>query len=229
MQTTLITAFGSSGTGFLASTLARSQYVIADHEGNPKRHRHKIGIEAANKWYHTRAMQCRKSGKTGYIDVNGHLRYRMLEYKVDKYAIILRDWRDILKSWAGHWGKGHELYSEQWVASVWAEIMRRAWLNHVQATVEVFTEYIESGMPQIHFSRMTTDINYLKNLCFEFGAIDVAEALEPGDLARKVNRHNPEVLAQRVERYEDIPALIREPFEALTNEFNKKYVLPYVD
>lgn len=218
MNNFLIVGFGSSGTRFLAETLNRSQYIEVAHEDNPfKRPR---DVKQANTWYERRVDALARKNLAGYGDVNGFLRYRLREYVPGwRKAIILRDWRDILKSWAWHWGRERD---GQWETRILAQIERRQWLRHVEQTVRIFEEDINAGIQVIDFSRMTGDVAYLSSLCFDFGAIDVQ--ITPDVLAKKVNEKN----RGRVEHYEEIPRSVRQPFDKITAAFNEKYILPYV-
>lgn len=215
MNSFLIVSMGSSGSRFLAELLNRSTHLDVTHEGNKYRHRTPEGIERANEWYKERKATAKANGQT-YGDVNSHMRYSLPHYDMENKAIILRDWREILLSWTSHWSQG----GQDWNRAK-AEIERRAWMDHVQRTIQCFERYLSAGYPVIDFHLMTTNLMHLQMILWRFGATDVKVTNE--DISQKVNSHNQ----GRLTNYEDIPRSIREPFDRITAVFNEKYILQH--
>lgn len=179
----LITGFGRSGTTFLQQIMNTSKNVTVEHE--PRKNRDE-------KWYDKYGKdsippEAAKSFKrNNYGEVNSRLRFFAHIFPVDKLGIIIRDPKDIFKSTMNRDKDPHKMAHDiHWAYSHFMSIPN--W------------HYID-------FKLMTTNKEYIKNVCNTFG---VSDAVIPDKLTR-VNTNKDELY----ETYDDLPKKIKNIFEA---------------
>jgi len=106
---------------------------------------------------YTRAVRARfhfRSTLGNYGEVNSYLRLQIIALRVDYKAIILRDPIQIFQSMYNR-GKPH--------------------LDHLNESLHCLDVAIQSGIPTIAFSRMTTDATYLEHVTHEAGILSPAQ------------------------------------------------------
>jgi len=174
----IISGMGGSGTVFLSQQMNKSKIWSVNHE---------------NKIDHTLpplSIVQPRFNQDYYGEVNGCLRAILLNLKVDKKAIILRDlWEIVLSSM-----NRRNIFED----GTW---------NKMVNGFEDLDRCLLAGIPIIWFNRMTTDLNYLYHILKFFDINDVP--LEELDLNKKnssTSVKNPmySSISQIKKRYTDL-------------------------
>jgi len=190
----VIAGLGSSGSRFLAKVMDRSQQWHVVHEGISQSF--DLGGETP-----LLAQLILDARPRFFGDVNGALLFHLLELRVGKRAVIIRNPRDMLLSW----------YCE-------AEgRLPASFFSFNAGGYFALDECIEHGVKCIRFERMVTDLDYLRRIIRYFGIRDVEPTEEM--LRTKVNAKRNAFCAS----YEDIDATTRMRFEKVAGAFTRTY------
>lgn len=155
MKDFIIAGMGRSGTRFLAENMNKSEKWTVIHEAG-RWHDMKRPVEEIQKRFH----------EDYYGEVNGYLRFVIDKIKCEKKGIILRNPVDIwlsITSWHNQ--------------ERWANRRKKKWNEDFRATIRAIPhllELAESGKYYvISFERMTTELEYLRDIFEYFGIDDV--------------------------------------------------------
>jgi len=190
----VIAGLGSSGTKFLAHTMNRSQQWQVVHMGVVQSFDFDGTTPVA-------AQPLLDERPQFFGDVNGMLLFHLLELRVGRKAVIIRNPRDTLLSWYCD-AKGR---------------LAPSFFSIYAGGYFALDECIEAGIPCIRFERMVSDPDYLQRILRYFGIVDVDITEET--LARKVNTKRNELC----ESYEAIDAMTRTRFERASGAFARNY------
>jgi hypothetical protein len=202
----IIAGLGGSGTKFLATMLNKSESWYVSHEGMR---------DNVKGWDVSHIHSCLEHKRTvqNYGDVNGFIRNKLhLIHNVDKKAIILRNTKDILRSWYDHW----QGWNTDKKVKEYANHRLYNLFVHTAWTVKNFEQYIKDGIKVIQFSKMVKDLDYLNDIVKWCGIDDLV--LQTEDV-KKINSHYKKRIT-----YEEIPERDRYLWENITENFNQKYV-----
>jgi hypothetical protein len=190
----VIAGLGSSGTKFLAHTMNRSQQWQVVHMGVVQSFDFDGTTPVA-------AQPILDERPLFFGDVNGMLLFHLLELRVGRKAVIIRNPRDTLLSWYCE-AKGR---------------LAPSFFSIYAGGYFALDECIEAGIPCIRFERMVSDPDYLQRILGYFGIVDVDITEET--LKRKVNTKRTALC----ESYEAIDEFTRTRFERASDAFARKY------
>ena len=200
----LVTAYGRSGTTFLARMMNRSKVWDVRHEprGSWDAGTHPVGHRMPN--HHGRPRKRMPVGiqqafdAPHYGEVNSYLRYWFRLIDGVRRGIIIRDPRDVVVSVANR----HPLpgpHIEDFV-HCWWELLRWSF---------------RASVLQIDFRRMTEDPQYLDGVLRHFDITDVH--ISADDVATKVNAGTRDTVAC----YADLPRGIRRRVDPLYEAYRR--------
>jgi len=202
----IIAGLGGSGTKFLATMLNKSENWNVRHEGM------RDNVEGWNVEHIEKCLQNKRTIEN-FGDVNGFVRNKLhLIKNVDKKAIILRDTKDILRSWYDHW----QGWNTDKKVKEYANHRLYNLFVHTAWTVKNFENYIKDGIKVIQFSEMVSNLDYLNEIIKWCEITDLV--LTQNDV-KKINSHYKKRIT-----YNEIPERDRFLWEQITEKFNKKYI-----
>jgi len=173
MKNFLITGFGRSGTLFLATVMNYSKKWTVLHEAGGYDDLKKNPIKSIQQRFN----------KDYYGEVNSYLRHRILQLKVSKKAIILRNPVDIWVSMANR--KKPKLWNGV--------------ILDLESSYNEFLQIQKAGIKFFLFDRMVTDLSYLQGI-FNYVGIDDMEVTKEMQ-AKKINI-NKEIKYRKLDEFE---------------------------
>lgn len=190
----VIAGLGSSGTKFLAQLMNRSARWHVVHMGICQ----SFDMDGTTP---VMAQPLLDARPRFFGDVNGLLLFHLLELRVGKKAVIIRDPRDTLLSWY----------------CVARGDLKPSFFSLYAGGYFALDECIEHGIRCIRFERMITDVGYLGRVIRYFGIRDVLPTAEL--LATRINAKRDAFC----ETYAAIDAPTRALFERAVGGFAQKY------
>lgn len=179
----LITCHGRSGSKFLATLMNRSRSWTVTHEAS-------VGDATLEKIQN-------RFDRDLYGDVSGHHRFHFRELRVKKRGIILRNPRDIFLSCYNR-GYSYERLMKSMERINWSWLHLNKWLQR------------DTSIRKIEFTKMTTDLNYVSEVCVFFGVKDID--FTSIDLSHKINTNKKEL--HRCDSFELLPSDIQERWKS---------------
>tara|TARA_R110000824_G_scaffold379800_1_gene571955 strand:+ start:83 stop:649 length:567 start_codon:yes stop_codon:yes gene_type:complete len=158
-----ITCHGRSGSQFLATLMNNSPLWTVTHEASG----HDRSIENIQKRFE----------RDWYGDVSGQHRYHFDKLRVKKRGIILREPRDIFLSCCN---RGYSYY----------RLMETIPKIHWSWGILNKRLEMDSSICKILFSKITTDLDYVQDVCLFFGIKDID--FSSIDLSNKINTNRKE-------------------------------------
>jgi hypothetical protein len=186
----LITGFGRSGTNFLSTVMNKSNQWTVNHEprGSYEEKLYKNMSSLDDKIIND-------FSKDNYGEVNSRMRFFFNDINVNKKGIILRDTKDIIKSVANRKSTNETIKLVGELNYFWK--LFNEWLSN------------DTTIFKIDFTKMTTDIIYLKNILTYFGVNDVI--VTENIINKKINTNSN----NKYKTYEDLPKTIRSEYDKL--------------
>jgi hypothetical protein len=199
----IVTGLGRSGTMFLAKVLNTSKAFRVRHETKGD------GDVGERLKLTLGELQGRLTGNVG--EVNHYAALLINDVKVDKKAIIVRDVRNVILSYANKWrrrkGDGKKF--------------KRFFVNKVprqQPLLESLDKGLTSGIHKIEFSKMVSDRSYLEDIANYLEVTGVR--WKKVDIDKKINFGTKE---KAWPEYSDLPEWIRTATDELL-WFNDKWL-----
>jgi len=132
-----------------------------------------------------------------YGEVNGALRYSLLDFDEIKKGIIVREPKSLVVSFSNRRST--------------KDLIKK--IIDINTDYEIFDKYFSMGIPVFHYERMVSDIDYLQNLLNTYG---VNYTCTNDDLQTKINT-NKQV---RYKHFDELPEACKIVFNAMNWNFN---------
>ena len=168
MKNFLITAMGRTGTLFLATLMNRSKKWTVLHEAGRAPGRPDFGPRSL-------ADIQQRFNRDYYGEVNGFLRFRARDLKVEKMGVILREPVD---HWISIANQKLPKTREKCIVQI----------DNLEKTLHELDFLAKRGARKIHFAPMVSDLAYLKEVFAYFEIPDVE--LTPSMQTTKINATN---------------------------------------
>ena len=183
----LISGFGRSGTKFLSDVMNKSNKWVVKHE---PRGSYDLDIYKKDGIIPKRIKDT--FDQEYYGEVNSYMRGFIKDIEVSKRGIILRNPENIYKSLLNRTDK-HEF-----ILKTLDEIHEYWYKFHYLLKT--------TNIQKIEFEKMTTDIEYLNKILFDFGIYDVV--INETIINNKINTNKSE----KYKSFDDIPLIYKNKF-----------------